>query len=1004
MSFTSRLGTLAIGKVATIFAVATLLPIALLAYLSVTLGDHGLRDQAKARLVGVSVSGGKFVSQEMNSEAAIVESFSGRSTVVDALSKGSGAYDSAALGSQLDDLKSARAGVSVTFLTDPAGRLISGRPDNPKNVGQDFSSRDWFRGVTASGHTYVSNAFISAAPGAPAVVAIATPVRNSSGAVIGYIGANYGLDSLQNLVRDLSRSQGVDMSVTDRASNVVASPQAQRSSLVSMKDDPRVAAALRGGGVESIKRNGHEMLSAGSLVEGLNWGVIAEVPARSALAPINSLRVAILSMASVLSVIALLAIGLLVTSLRERSRSAANLATKEKETRSILNASADAYLTMDARGQITSWSEQAANTFGWQRADALGRTVAELIVPPEQREQHERGLARFLETGVGTLLNKRIEVEAVHRDGHRFPLELAIWVIETTTTPIFSAFCRDITERQEFTTQLADARDRAMESSRLKSEFVANMSHEIRTPLNGVIGMADLLERTDLNEEQQQYSATILHSAEALLDVISDILDFSKIEAGRMEVDNIAFDLRSVVEEAGELIASTAQTKGLELTINVEPGVETSVKGDPARIRQVLLNLVGNAVKFTDHGEVDIRCFAVSNDTVSKATVSNDTVSNGNERQSVRIEVADTGPGIRQADIGRLFQSFSQLDASATRNYGGTGLGLAISKRLVELMGGEIGVNSIFGAGSTFWFTIPMELCTNPVMSLRSNDYRSLAGRRTLIVDDNATNLTILERTLAGWGMVCQTASNAQEAMSSAQEACQIGQPFELAIIDFNMPDTNGLELGHMFQQDPALLSSMKMILLTSSGEHGEGAGAQDRGFVGYLTKPVRQSALIACLFQGLEMRAPADLVVIDTESVPSPDTFNPRILVAEDNVVNQAVMCRMLEAMGYEVDVVENGRDALVAIEKRVYAAAMMDCQMPVLDGYNTTRRLREKESGDRHLPVIAVTAHALTGDLERCLDAGMDDYLSKPVTWDALASKLALWVRDPQPLQNRE
>lgn len=986
MSLSSRLGRLSTTRIVVLFAIATMLPLATLAYMSVTLGDHGLRSEAERRLSGVAVAGGKFTNEETSGIAGVVESFAGRSTVSDALASGPGRYDVKALGVQLNDLKAARAGTSVTFVTDVDGRLIAGRPDNPANVGQDFSFRDWYRGVKQTGNTYVSDAFVSAAPGAPEVISVATPVRNASGQTIGYIGANYGLDALQALMKDFASSQEVSITVVDKQGVIVATPDVLPKELTSLKSDPHVAAALAGkNDVIETTRNGHHVIAAYAPAQASGWAVIAEVPAASALAPVSSLRVTVLTSAALLGLVVIAGLTLLVISLRERERIESALRGKERETRAILNAATDAYITMDSGGRITTWSDQAENTFGWSKDEVVGRQVADVLIPEEFREGHKAGLQRYLQTGEGPILDTRIEVEALHRDGRRFPLELAVWAVQGEKAVVFNAFCHDITERRRASDELAEARDKALEASRLKSEFVANMSHEIRTPMNGVLGMTSLLLHTDLTPEQKEYTETVNHSAEALLDVINDILDFSKIEAGRMEIEHVAFDLRTVVEGASELLAGAAQAKGLELTVSIADDIATFVYGDPVRLRQVLLNFVGNAVKFTEVGEVAIQASLVEN---------------FDNRQLVRFEIVDTGIGIREADKHRLFQSFSQVDTSSSRVHGGTGLGLVISKQLVELMDGEVGFVSSEGKGSTFWFTVSLDSAESEddsslVPSRSSTPSASLAGLRVLVVDDNATNRRILHGTLAKWNIESSLAASGPEALRVLTEAAEQGVPFDLALIDYNMPGMDGIELGSQIVADPRIID-VKRILLTSSGERGDAQSAANGGFVAYLTKPIREAALSAHIAKAVsDRKSSVDLREADAAAPAETKTSSrPRVLMAEDNLVNQNVTRHMLQKMGYDVVVVSDGGEAVEALSNSSFAAVLMDCQMPKVDGYQATRDWRAREPEGKHVPIIAITAHAMRGDAEKCFEAGMDGYLAKPVAWEDLEATMRYWA----------
>ncbi|MGB7892166.1 MAG: response regulator [Microcoleus sp.] len=537
--------------------------------------------------------------------------------------------------------------------------------------------------------------------------------------------------------------------------------------------------------------------------------------------------------------------------------------------------------------------------------------------------------------------------------------------------------------------ELVEARETALEASRVKSQFLANMSHEIRTPMNGVLAMAQLLLRAPLEQKQEECAQTIYRSAEHLLNVINDILDFSKIEAGEMRLEKSNFDLDSCVESVIEMIAHLAEEKGIELNILVDNSVPRKLVGDSGRLKQVLLNLAGNAIKFTDRGQVLVHI----------------TVKQGNRqadgRQEARLlfSVRDTGIGISAEGQTKLFQSFSQVDDSPTRPYGGTGLGLAICKQLVDMMGGEIGVRSLLGSGSTFWFTVPLE----KQLQVEPQD-PELAGKKLLVVSGSALRRAAVRSLAQSWRARCDEAETAAEALSwlnnaqggISQNSGEGGKSWDVVLVDLQMPELDAEEFARKVRSTSTVGS---LIAMTALREQPKAEALCSRGFNGYLIEPVRPSRLKEALqapvkgtgdFGKVEAANTCKLPPVNSQYVTPNSLSSLRILVAEDHPINQQVLVEQLAVLGYQADCVVNGQEALDLLAKKSYDLVLMDCQMPVLDGYKAAQKLREIEGSDRHTFVMALTAHAMPGEREKCLAAGMDDYLSKPVDLDALAAAL--------------
>jgi PAS domain S-box-containing protein len=653
-------------------------------------------------------------------------------------------------------------------------------------------------------------------------------------------------------------------------------------------------------------------------------------------------------------------------------------------------------IATDTEGLITVFNSGAERMLGYRTEEMVSRqTLAVLHLESEVRARGEELSARFerriedFEVFVEQVRQGTFEEREwtyVRKDGSRFTASLTVTALRAAGQLTgFLGVATDITERRQAQTELLRAKEAAEAATRARSEFLANMSHEIRTPMNGVLGMTTLLLDSELSPDQRRQAEAISRSGEALLSIINDILDFSKIEAGKLAFETLDFDLHEAVEGCLELFAQRAQGKGLELACLVESNVPARLRGDPGRLRQVLTNLVSNAIKFTERGEV-----------VVKVSVADQTDTDAR----LRFEVKDTGIGIPAEVQARLFQAFSQADASTSRKYGGTGLGLAISRQLIEMMQGQFGIESAPGRGSTFWFTARLARQpegVNPQPITRGD----LVHLRVLIVDDNETNREILQYQTRAWKMRSGTAANSAEALRELRKARTAGDPYQVVLLDLLMPGTNGLALARSIRSESGL-ADVRLVLLSSMGGRLAAEELKAAGIDDCLVKPVKQSLLFDCLatLMGGVAAEPVrqGRKVLPPAAPAAPAKQKARILLAEDNPVNQEVAQGLLRKLGYHADAVANGTEVLEALRQLPYDVILMDCQMPELDGYETTRRIRQFEQervapfdwkAPRH--IIAMTANAMEGDREKCLIAGMNDYVGKPVRLEELRAALA-------------
>jgi two-component system, sensor histidine kinase and response regulator len=682
--------------------------------------------------------------------------------------------------------------------------------------------------------------------------------------------------------------------------------------------------------------------------------------------------------------------------IRERTHSLERMAEAFQTSEAFLEslfANLPVYIfRKDSEGRFVFANKRFCERQGMVLAEILGKTDFD-ISPPEMARMHRENDKVIMETRQ-SFETEEVEVLA---NGEASWIHITKVVILDANGNVcgVQGMYWDITRRRQAEEKLKQAKEAAEAAAHAKSEFLANMSHEIRTPMNGVIGMTGLLLDTKLKPQQREFAETIRASADTLLTIINDILDFSKIDSGKLTFEVLDFDLVEIIEGTLDMLAERAFNKGIELASEIPPQVPRRLRGDPGRLRQILTNLVGNAIKFTETGEVVVRV-CKERETETQAVL--------------RFSVQDTGIGIPSATQTRLFEAFSQADSSMTRKYGGTGLGLAIAKKLATMMCGEIGVRSEPGKGSTFWFTAQLEKQAADAKPQELNQ-RDLLDVRVLVVDDNATNRQILRRQIVAWKMQPNSASSGREALNMLRAAATQGNAYDLAVLDVQMPEMDGLTLAAAIKADPAI-SGTRLILLTSLGQSLSDGELKAAGIAGYLVKPVKQSRLFECLINVIGKTAAENTVAKSSParfaSVHAQSNSRPckaRVLLAEDNVINQKVALGQLHQLGYVAEAVANGMEVLKALERIPYDIILMDCQMPEMDGYEATRLIRKREQSlDQRSTwkspayVIGVTANAMPGDREKCLAVGMNDYLSKPVQSTELKEVLERWRPEEQ------
>ncbi|MED7924890.1 response regulator [Nonomuraea sp. LP-02] len=826
-----------------------LLPLALLTSSSISLSEQAMSNEVSDRVKTTASVSRVVVEQQMGSLKQLVVAFAEQPRVREAV-KDAGAET---LRGYLAELKRSRDdGVSGLILTSPEGEMLGAEP--PSALPQDIGNADWYRAVRDRRQAHVSQAYTPTMRDVSRAVAVAAPIPSADGErMLGILTVVYSLDAIQRFAEEAAKAQNIRLLITDRAGVLVADPGRKLYALTSLREDPRVDAALAGrtwnGSFRGIDGT---VLSASEPIPSIGWTVTAEVSASEALASAEQLRGTVVTVAGLLALLILIGLGIQIHSTRGRRRAQATLA--------------------------------------------------------------------------------------------------------------------------RYAAELAAARDEAVSASSAKSEFLAKISHEIRTPINGVLGMNSLLMGTRLDEEQRHYATTAQESAQNVLRLLDDFLDLSRIEAGHLQVEDAPFDLPRLCDEVVAPLAPLAYEQGLWLTLRLDENVPRQVSGDPARLRQILVNLVGNALKFTVQGGVDLH-------------VSLEEGEPGEPRVTLRFAVSDTGVGVPPDDRERVFGVFRQVDSPITRRTGGSGLGLAIARQLTELMGGEIGLDSVEGVGSRFWVRLPMD-----VLTWSEPGAGALQGRRALVADARPEDRALAGRYLSEAGLAVEETRDARSALVQLRTAAAGGGPYELAVVALDLGAEGSGSLAHAILSDPLLQSTSVVVVVTPGRARFAWPAAAGERAVQSITRPLSRRRLLAAVENALGVAEGCPGEPRELVQDPAGEPGGVRILVAEDDEVSRQVAMLVLRQAGHEVDTVDDGAQAVRAVLTGGYDLVFMDCQLPVLDGLAATAEIRRRE--ETRTPIIAMTAAAMPDDRVRCLEAGMDDHLAKPVDWPRVLARIPEWA----------
>jgi len=877
-------------------------------------------------------------------------------------------------------------------VTDATGRIVAAT--DPASVGQDRSRRHWFRAVREGDDIYVEDAEPSEYAGGAFVVTFTAPIKGSRGEFLGAVSTQVRMTELEQVfertviafVAQRGPAGRIEWQFMNRDGDLIVDSVLRQEGLVNLKvmglpSALMVGTAQPGYVEETHLRKGVPVVTGYAQTEqrgnflGLHWGILIRMDRSDILAPIQAVLWK-LGLAGAAMVVPMVGFLLWVTTrLRKEWASAEEESTRataaeeamresEQRYRHIVDLAHDIIYSTDAEGRFTFCNPTAVRLLKYASEDLIGRRYLDLV-RPDYRQAVERFYGRqFVKQTPSTYF----ELPVLAQDGSELWIGQNVQlIIENGRLDGFHAVARDVTERKRAEAELQKAKGVAEAANRAKSEFLANMSHEIRTPMNAIIGMADLLSETPLTKEQEEYVRVFRRASDNLLALVNDILDLSKVEAGGLTLEHVEFDLVELIEKTSEMVAKVAHDKGLELACQVMADVPRDLVGDPHRLRQILLNLMGNALKFTMAGEVVMR---VQNDPDAR------------QPGALLFSVSDTGIGVPGDKLGIIFESFTQADSSTTRQYGGTGLGLAISKRLVELMGGRIWATSTVGQGSTFSFTAKFRVQEEPKVRTLAPP-AELQGVKALVVDDSATNRLVLKGILTAWGMQVVEAPNGVDGLAELMRAHESGDPYRLVLLDCRMPEMDGFQVAERLRAIPNL-AGITVMMLTSDSRTDDKTRSQELGMAGYLVKPVKRAELFEAIATAMgrsQVFAPAP--ALDSAPAVTKDQRALRILLAEDSQDNRLLVQSYLKHTPHHLDLADNGAIAVAKFKARGFDLVLMDMQMPIVDGYAATRAIKqwEKETGRPPTPIIALTAFALREEIQKSLDAGCTAHLTKPI-----------------------